>query len=171
MCGARPDLISHGSTCGRSKAVFTASSVLWGGPAGLYDVTRDLGAMLCAGDASDVDGERLEGAQRGVSEGALSGHSPVLGAFLRPCSRPCALLTCPERAYASPTVGWYKKNQSVSSLQAATRDLGLNWGKEPNVLGPSGPECKKSRRVGKCRCARRPTRRESGERHRRADRF
>ena len=55
--------------------MFTAFSGLWSGPADLCDVTRGLGIMWYAGDASDVDGERLERAQRGVSEGALIGHS------------------------------------------------------------------------------------------------
>ena len=58
--------------------MLTASSVLWGGLAGLYSVLRGLGAMWCAGDASGVDGERPGGAHTGLREGGPIGRFACL---------------------------------------------------------------------------------------------
>jgi hypothetical protein len=107
--GGRPDAIGSETTFGRSGARFTAMYVLQGGLLGLHGVPRGLSAMWCAGYASDVDRERLKGAQMGVCEGGPDRQFRVFEAVSRSCSGLCGSLECAGRAYASRTAGWCKK--------------------------------------------------------------
>ena len=101
----RPESSALSTTSGRPRARFTAFYVLLGGILGVCSLTCGLSAMWCAGDASDVDRERLEGAQTGVREGQPYRPFRVLAALLRSYSGVYGSLVYAERAYASRTAG------------------------------------------------------------------